>query len=105
MPLKIEMTPWDASPVILCDHCGEVIADARHGNAQWLAETEAGAGTVLRYAFFTHKRCSHPFERARGGAAAWYAMELADLVSHLALALRLDRDAERQPSDTMRGLM
>lgn len=90
MPLKIEMTPWGAAPVLLCDQCGEPIADARDGNYQWLAEAEAGVGTVRRFAFFVHKRCSHPFEQARGGVAAWYAEELAAFLPALAAGLRPD---------------
>lgn len=85
MPLKIEMTPWGAAPILLCDQCGELIVDARDGNYQWLADTEAGTGTVRRWTFFTHKRCSHPFEQERGGAAAWYAEELAALLPALGL--------------------
>jgi len=103
MPLKIEMTPWGAAPVLLCDECGDPIADARDGNYQWLAETEAGTGTVRRYAFFTHKRCSHPFEQARGGAAAWYAMELADLVPSLLAGLRIDPSAGHERLGVTRG--
>ena len=99
MPLKIETSDFGAAPVVLCDHCGEPIADARDGNYQWLAETEAGA--VRHFVFFTHKRCCHAFEQGRGGAAAWYAMELVDLLSYLAQTLGPSRDAAQSRSDLM----
>jgi len=101
MPLKIEMTPWGAAPLILCDECGEPIADLRDGNCQWLAETEPGVGTVRRYAFFTHKRCYHPFEQARGGAAAWFAEELAEFLPDLAAGLGAAPDGGRRRADAV----
>ncbi len=99
MPLKIEMTDFGAAPVVLCDHCGEPIVDARDGNYQWLADTDGG--TARRYVFFTHKRCCHAFEQGRGGAAAWYAMELVDLLSYLAQAMQPDRDPVHRRADLM----
>lgn len=99
MPLKIEHTAWGVAPVILCDHCGEPIRDARDGNYQWQA-SDAAPGfdpaadasepdPVRRFAFFTHKACSGAFEHSRGGASEWYAMELSDLLPALAARLRL----------------
>ena len=91
MSLKIEHTDWGVTPVVICDQCGEPIRDARDGNYQW----QAGEGDpeqetlVRRFAFFTHKACSGPFEQARGGASEWYAMELSDLLPALAARLRL----------------
>jgi len=95
MPLKIEHTAWGVSPVILCDHCGDPIRDARDGNYQWQASDAApdpttdDSGAVRRFAFFTHKACSGAFEHSRGGASEWYAMELSDLLPALAARLRL----------------
>jgi len=102
MPLRIDVTTVGAVPIVVCDECGERIADARDGNYQWLAETEHGA--LRRHVFFTHKRCCHDFEQGRGGAAAWYAMELVDLLPHLAESLNVDRDEAPGRADRRRGL-
>lgn len=99
MALKIEQTAWGVAPVIICDQCGDPIRDARDGNYQWQAgdaehdpDRPRNGETAMptrRFAFFTHKACSGPFEQARGGAAEWYAMELSDLLPMLAARLRL----------------
>lgn len=90
MPLKIEMSPESVRPVVVCDVCGEVIADARDGNYQWQAPLDPGLHR--KFVFFTHKACSADFEEARGGSGAWYAMELTELLPHLARGLRIDWD-------------
>ena len=41
---------------------------------------------------YTHKRCAHAFEQARGGSGAWYAMELTELLPHVARGLITDSD-------------
>ena len=41
---------------------------------------------------YTHKSCAQEFELARGGSGAWYAMELTELLPHLARALNLNWD-------------
>jgi hypothetical protein len=102
MPLMIEMTEWGAGPIVVCDHCGEPIEDAGDGNYQWLAETEHDR--VRRYLFFTHKGCCDEFEATRGGAAAWYAMELIDLLPFLARNLNLDWGEAEAHADLMRWL-
>lgn len=90
MPLKIETGPFGVRPVILCDYCGEPIADARDGNYHWQADEAAfGDERSRRFTFFTHKACCGVFELERGGAASWFAMELADLLPALAASLRL----------------
>jgi hypothetical protein len=91
MALKIEQSDWGVAPVIICDQCGEPIRDARDGNYQWQASDvdPTFEAPLRRFAFFTHKSCSGPFEQARGGAAEWYAMELSDLLPALAARLRL----------------
>ena len=90
MPLKIEMSPESVRPVVICDACGEPIADARDGNYHWQAPLDPGL--VRRFVFFTHKGCSHAFEDARGGGGAWYAMELTELLPLIARGLRIDWD-------------
>jgi hypothetical protein len=53
MPLKIEMSPESVRPVVVCDGCGEPIADARDGNYQWQAPLDPGM--TRKFVFFTHK--------------------------------------------------
>jgi hypothetical protein len=75
-------------PVVICDQCSEVIVDARDGNYQWQAPLDPGMSR--RFVFFTHKQCAHEFEQARGGGGAWYAMELTELLPHIARGLNVD---------------
>jgi hypothetical protein len=44
---------------------------------------------VLQY---THKLCAHGYEQTRGGSGAWYAMELTELLPHVASGLNIDWD-------------
>jgi len=90
MPLKIEMSPESVRPVVICDQCGEAITDARDGNYEWQAPLDPALSR--KYVFFTHKSCALAFELARGGSGAWYAMELTELLPHLARALHLNWD-------------
>ena len=90
MPLKIEMSPESVRPVVVCDGCGEPIADARDGNYQWQAPVDPGLSR--KFVFFTHKWCAHAFEQARGGSGAWYAMELTELLPHVARGLNINWD-------------
>jgi hypothetical protein len=90
MPLKIEMSPESVRPVVVCDGCGEPIAEARDGNYQWQAPVDPGLSR--KFVFFTHKWCAHAFEQARGGSGAWYAMELTELLPHVASRLNIDWD-------------
>ena len=52
MPLKIEMSPESVRPVVVCDGCGEPIADARDGNYQWQAPVDPGLSR--KFVFFTN---------------------------------------------------
>jgi hypothetical protein len=90
VPLKIEMSPESVRPVVICDQCGDVIADARDGNYQWQAPVDPRLSR--RFVFFTHKQCAHAFELARGGSGSWYAMELTELLPHIARGLNVDWD-------------
>ena len=90
MSLKIEHTDWGVTPVVICDQCGEPIRDARDGNYQWQAPVDPGLSR--KFVFFTHKSCAHTFEQARGGSGAWYAMELTELLPHVARGLNINWD-------------
>ena len=36
--------------------------------------------------------CAHALEQARGGSGDWYAMELTELLPHMAIGLNIDWD-------------
>jgi hypothetical protein len=42
--------------------------------------------------FWTHKWCAHAFKQARGSSGAWYAMELTELLPHVARELNINWD-------------
>ena len=41
---------------------------------------------------YTRRTCAHAFEQARGGSGAWYAMELTELLPHVARELDINLD-------------
>lgn len=47
------------------------------------------AGLISLY---LHKTYRHPFEQARGGGGSWYAMELTELLPHVARGLNINWD-------------
>jgi hypothetical protein len=75
-------------PVVVCDHCGEVIKDAKEGNYEF----HAGGGPV----FFTHKRCCRAFEEAYGGRRMWWWCSLECLPIYLGNNLKLDWEKAKQ---------
>jgi len=65
MPLKIEMSPESVRPVVVCDGCGEPIADARDGNYQWQAPVDPSLSR--KFVFFTHNATQPgPPQQGRG---------------------------------------
>jgi hypothetical protein len=62
MPLMITCAEGgSARPVIVCDHCGREIAEARDGSYRWKIPPDAGGPPKLVY--FTHKGCCRAFEK------------------------------------------
>jgi hypothetical protein len=88
MPLQIKLEEGRDRPVIVCDHCGEEITDARDGNYQWKVSAEGDRAEGHLY--FTHKGCCRAFEAANRGDHDWYAMELACLPIFLGNNLNLN---------------
>ena len=89
MPLEVRVRNGMCCPVVVCDHCGEVIEDAQEGNYEFPLD----GGPV----FFTHKgRCSLAFEEANGGQDAWGVMELSVLPIYLGNNLKLDWKKAKQ---------
>lgn len=91
MPIVIRHSGQFDVIQVVCDHCGEVIADARDGNYQW--KSAGGALPEGGHLYFTHKACCHAFEEANRGDFLWAAMELQCLPIFLENNLKLDREA------------
>ena len=53
-----------------------------------IAEPQLGDCVFL----YTDKWCAHAFEQERGGSSAWYAMELTELLPHVARGLNINWD-------------
>jgi hypothetical protein len=87
MPLVIKAAGDVSKPVVICDHCGEEIAEARQGNYQWRM-SDAGKGIEGRV-YFTHKHCCHAFEQVNPDPC-WGSMELECLPVYLANNLGID---------------
>jgi hypothetical protein len=91
MPLRVIQVGNYDQPLIVCDHCGEAIADVDDGNYQWRFD---GRGDYPGAAvYFTHKKCCYPFEKANPGF--WGAMTLDCLFVYLSNRLNLDLEAAR----------
>jgi hypothetical protein len=78
--------------VVVCDHCGGVIADDRDGNCQWkMGLKDTG---VVSLVFFTCRHCCHPFEQAHTEEGfLWGAIELVCFPLDLGASLCVDRAA------------
>jgi hypothetical protein len=47
---------------------------------------------IVSYYLYAHKWCAHAVEQAHGGSGAWYAMELTELLPHVARGLNINWD-------------
>jgi hypothetical protein len=100
MPLRIVEDGAYFKPVIVCDQCGEAIAQASDGNYQWRFD---GRGDYPGAAvYFTHKKCCHAFEVANPGP--WGAMELDCLFVYLSNNLQLDWEAAKRRVELLDSL-
>ncbi len=103
MALEIRIQGGRAEPRVVCDHCGEVIEDARTGNYQWRVDDRGGCaedGAI----YFTHKGCCHDFEAARGGRGHWSWAPLSCLPVYLAANLRSGPKEARRSAELMASL-
>jgi hypothetical protein len=89
MPLRVVPGGECDKPIIVCDHCGEPIADVDDGNYHWRFD---GRGDYPGAAvYFTHKKCCYAFERTNPGS--WGALTLIHLFAFLGNGLELDWEA------------
>jgi hypothetical protein len=87
MPLEISPDgPFDR-PVVVCDHCGEQIEDAKDGNYQYRIDERGFPHGPL---YFTHKECCLAFEAADPERGVWSATELDYLPLYLVNNLKVD---------------
>jgi hypothetical protein len=100
MPLVIQDRNGRSCPVIVCDHCGRQISDARDGNYQWrLGMNDTDFGSRI---YFTHKHCCQPFEDAHESEnVLWGAMELEVLPIYLGNNLALKWNEARRRAITL----
>src|SRR5262245_19370512 len=102
MPIMIQYQGAAACPVIVCDHCKELITTAKDGNYQWYhGEVADGAMTPM---YFTHKRCCHGFEHTHGEASRWSAIGLDALPAYLLRNLKLTAWAAQAAAERMSRL-
>lgn len=82
-------------PVVICDHCGKRIEEARKGNVEWRVDRQGkiAEGGALS---FTHKACCHDFENEHGGRSKWYSTELSVFPLYLGNGLGLDWGKARE---------
>ena len=81
MPLGIRIRGPHSCPVVVCDHCGQVIEDARDGNYQWQGAMQEDEIALM---VFTHKACCDPFEHAHRHEEPWCSIGL-DALPHFLL--------------------
>ena len=87
MPLQIKIEGKFAKPIIVCDHCGQQITDARSGNYEWIVN-ERGHPVEDRI-YYTHKQCCRAFEQSNGDRSNWNAVSLQCLPVYLANNLKV----------------
>lgn len=98
MGLEIRWIGQYFRPVVVCDHCGELVAEPSDGVYQWRvgANGEWGDGRV----FFTHRPCSDAFRLANRGEFSWYGTALECLPLYLGRSPERDlEEARRRAQD------
>lgn len=77
MPIMVKIRDNLSCPVVLCDHCGQMIEQAKHGNTEWVPPEDGSTAEL----FFTHKWCSRLFRHTRpavicSGELIWFPVYL-----------------------------
>ena len=91
-----------AYPVIVCDHCGEIIEDAKDGNTVW-REPTVGSRSEDRFYHVqhTHKLCNWVFMNKRfpepaDGSWSWMSHDLPHDLFMLLLNTNYDARAAKE---------
>jgi len=109
MSLKIRILEGNSYPVIVCDHCGDTIKNAKHGNTVWREPLKHGRSEGQLYAVqHTHKKCNWDFMHRRfpepdDASWCWMSHELQDDLFMLMVNTKYNaRAAERKMAWTRR---
>lgn len=96
-----------AYPVFVCDHCGEPITDAKHGNTVWRESTVGSRNRECFYSVYhTHKHCNWEFENSRFPHPAdfswrWMSHDLPYDLFMLLLNTNYDAAAAKRSAELM----
>ena len=102
MPLRMVVDERGRScPQVFCDWCGDQIVAAKNGNYEWLVGDDRVP--ITGELVFTHKNCSYPHRKTKGGIWSWG--ELRELVLYLPRNLeihekdlvKIGKDADSSP--------
>jgi hypothetical protein len=102
MSQKIQIKDGRAYPVIVCDHCGQAILDAKDGNTVWRESVGSRKTEQFIPIYHTHKRCNWVFMHRRfpepsDFSWSWMSHDLPHDLFMLLLNVEFDRkDAEQQ---------
>jgi hypothetical protein len=94
MPISVRLVDdrWSC-PVVVCDHCGLVIEDAKDGTTAW--DPEIAESQIASPVFFVHKACFAEFKFGHPQECV-YTGELLDLLPRLVKNLQLDWDKAKR---------
>jgi hypothetical protein len=110
MSQKIQIKPdseYRAYPVIVCDHCGEVITTAKDGNTIWRESTPGSRKQECFYSIqHTHKRCNYAFMNVRFPEPAdyswtWMSHDLPHDLFMLLLNTNYDASSAKRQAEWM----
>lgn len=104
MPICMLEREGRSCPVVLCDVCMEVIAEAADGNYEWFPHRNTAIPVPVS---FTHKGCSQEFERQQApmqGGEGSSSMELMCFPIYLGNNLKLDWSKAEQNARDMLDL-
>jgi hypothetical protein len=86
MPIKIMLTDYGASPVVICDVCGAWIQDGEEGAYAWSQEN-IDSGSLHDIAFVHKGRCLQKYVSQHSAVAD---MSLNVLLPYLVASLGVD---------------
>ncbi len=97
MPEKIVIKKDMACPVIICDHCGKEITDAKDGNCIWQEVSTPKGRAIDGRHYYTHKKCNRMFMQQNGDPARWCSNDLDTHLIYLLNNLKWNpKDASRK---------
>jgi hypothetical protein len=106
MPLAFEFSNKEdlIYPILLCDHCGKQITDARAANVLWDKPEFEGKGPWRTDGvYFVHKECDQPFRQSHD-STYWNDLTLfpAQLCFHMGMEPAAKRIMNAEVRETKR---